>query len=231
MMLDFICELEVVLGKWPEGDAWSLAQIADQTHTSVPQVVDFLSEILDRELEVHESLSRAEAVQAFTVLSERMADELAARQRHIELRRDKAVKAYDVAMEKVRVLLVAKNWRSAYKSLTYYVGCYEKDVPKDLLLNLCGECLRLGVKSGANLQELSQWLRKGIAACLLGEGSSAAVEDALDFLDAYGECFMDSSDDRGRRLIANVLASVKGHAEAHDLVSRFDTLRQDLRIA
>lgn len=80
MMLDFICELERVMGKWPETTCWTLAQIADNTRTGVPQVVDILSDTLDRELEVHETLTHAEAVQVLATLKERMSGELAARQ-------------------------------------------------------------------------------------------------------------------------------------------------------
>jgi hypothetical protein len=230
MMLDFICELERVLGKWPENTPWTLAQVADATGAAVPQVVDILSDTLDRELEVHESLTHAEALQALTSLKERMATELAARAKRMEQRREKAMRSYDVTMEKVRVLQTAKNWRSAYKTLSYYVGCHEKDVPADLLLSLCGECLRLGIKAEANLQELSQWLRKGIAACLAA-GSPAATEDAMDFLDAFGDYFVEDTSERGRRLIGNVLETVKAQALTHNLIPRFDLLVKDLRIS
>lgn len=230
MMLDFICELDRVMSKWPEGASWTLAQIADHTQTGVPQVVDILSDSLDRELEVHETLTQAEAAQVLGVLKERMAGELAARAKRIEQRREKAMRAYDVAMERVRVLQTTKNWRSAYKTLSYFVGCHERDLSEDLMLSLCGECLRLGFKSEANLQELSLWLRKGVAACLT-LGTVEATEDAIDFLDAYGDYFMDETSDSSRRLIGNVVESVKAQATTHNLAPRFETLVKDLRIA
>ena len=229
MMLDFICELERVMGKWPESASWTLAQIADNTRTGVPQVVDILSDTLDRELEVHETLTHAEATQVLASLKERMAGELAARQKRLELRREKAIRAYDLTMEKVRVLLATRNWRNAYKTLSYYVGCHEKDLPEDLLLSLCGECLRLGVKSEANLQELSQWLRKGISACF-SLGTPEAVEDAIDFLDAYGNIFVDESSERGKKLLGSILETLKSHAVQFNLVPRYDVLVQELRI-
>ena len=229
MMLDFICELERVLEKWPDNVSWTLAQIADYTNTGVPQVVDFLSDTLDRELEVHETLTHDEATKALAILKDRMSAELAARERRMVVRRDKAIRAYDVTMEKVRVLQAAKSWRSAYKTMSYYVGRYEKDIPVDLLPSMCGECLRLGIKSDANLQELSQWLRKGVTACLAA-GLPESTEDALDFLDAYGDHFVsDTSSDGSRRLIGNVLESLKVQAEAHDLVPRYAALAKDLR--
>lgn len=212
-MLDFICELERVLAKWPENAAWTIAQIADATASTVPQVVDILSDTLDRELEVHESLAFAEARQALGILKDRMSVQLAARQRRIEANREKAIRAYDQTMEKIRVLQGAKSWRSAYKTLSYYVGRYEKDMPEDLLLTLCGECLRLGAKSQANMQELSMWLRKGVAACL-AIGTQEAIEDAIDFVDAYSELFAEDTEGRGSRLIGNVLESLKAQTGA-----------------
>lgn len=217
-MLDFICELERVLVRWPDNAAWTIAQIADATASTVPQVVDILSDTLERELEVHESIARHEAFRAFETLKDRMADQLAARQRRIEANRERAIRAYDQTMEKIRVLQSTKAWRSAYKTLSYYVGRYEKDMPEELLLSLCGECLRLGAKSQANMQELSMWLRKGVAACL-ASGTQEAIEDAIDFVDAYSEIFAEDAAGRGNRLIGSVLESIKAQnsAPAHNM--------------
>lgn len=207
-MLDFICELERVLIRWPDNGGWTIAQIADATASTVPQVVDILSDTLERELEVHELIVREEAARAHDILKERMADQLAARQRRIEANRERAIRAYDQTMEKIRVLQSTKSWRSAYKTLSYYVGRYEKDLPEELLLSLCGECLRLGAKSQANMQELSIWLRKGVAACV-ASGTQEAIEDAIDFVDAYSEIFTEDTAGRGNRLIGSVLESIK----------------------
>lgn len=230
MILDFVCELDRVIVKWPENASWTLAQIADQTLTGVPQVVDILSDTLDRELEVHESVTQAEAAQVLKALKERHAGELAARQRRLDQRREKAIRAYDVTMEKVRVLQSQKNVRAAYKTLTYYVGLHEKDLSDELLLSLCGECLRLGIKAEANLQELSQWLRKGVAACIRS-ASPSTTEDAIDFIDAYGPFFVEDVEGRGRRLIENVLDTLKSQATTYSLVPQFDSLMKDLKIS
>lgn len=229
MMLDFICELERVLTKWPASESRSLEQIADATETSVPQAVDYLSDTLDRELEVHETLTHAETLKALGLLKERMASQLAARERRMSERRDKAIKAFDVTMDKVRVLQATKNVRAAYKTMTYYVGRHEKDIPDELLLSLCGECLRLGIRAEANLQEMSQWLRKGVAACLAA-ATPEAIEAAVDFIDAYGDHFREDPVGGGRRLIGSVLDSVKVQAEALSLQPQFDSLVKDLKI-
>lgn len=229
MLLDFICELERVLGKWPANASWTLAQIADATESSVAQVVDIMSDTLERELEVHETLTNVDAAKALAVLKDRMSDQLAARERRQVQRREKAVRAYDVTMEKVRVLLATKNWRAAYKTLSYYVGLHEKDLGNELLLEMCGECLRLGFKAEANLQELSQWLRKGVTACL-ETGSPEHLADAFDFLDAYGAMFAEGDAMRGQRLMGNILETIRAQAESHNLMPQFAVLSKDLGV-
>jgi hypothetical protein len=230
-MLDFICELDRVIIKWPADASWTLTQVADATNASVTQVVDLLSDTLDRELEVAETVTRMEAEKALGILKERMSGELAARERQTAARRDKAIKAYDAAMDKVRALQVTKNWRSAYKTLSYYVGLHERDIPEDMLFTLCGECIRLGTKAEANTQELSQWLRKGVATCLKAS-SPQAVEDAIDFIDASSDAFMaDGLDaERGRRLIGNVVESIREHAESFNMTSQLAHLTKELRL-
>jgi hypothetical protein len=229
-MLDFICELEKVMCKWPDDDVWTLAHLADQTMTGVPQVVDIVSEILEKEIEVHETINKVDGTKVLTALKERMHGQLLARKRRMEIRRDNAIKAYDQAMDRVRVLLMTKNWRSAYKTLTYYVGRYEADLPDDLMLTLCGECLRLGAKANSNMQEMSQWLKKGVSACIRG-GTSEYTEEALDFIDAYSEHFIIDLGGRGRRLLNNMLSQLKDSVDTYNLTPQYNALVQGLGIS
>jgi hypothetical protein len=226
-MLDFIFELEKVIAKWPDSATWTLAQVSDYTGASIPLVVDIMSDVLDREIEVHETVTHTEAAKVLSTLRDRMAGQIVARQKRLDARRQKAMIAYDGAMEKVRVLQMGRNWRSAYKTLSYFVGCHEKDLPADLLSSLCGDCIRLGLKSEANLQELSQWVRKGVAACLT-QNTAEGVEDAFDFIDAYGADLLDS--DNGRRLVTNVMDLIRTDAAAFDLLPKYDSLVKELQI-
>jgi hypothetical protein len=229
-MLDFILEFERVLKQWPEGNNWSITQIADYTGSSIPQVVDILSDVLNREIEVHENLSLQDAAHGLKILKERMQHQLIARQRRIEAHREKAVKAYDMAMEKARVLQMTKNWRNAYKTLSYYAGRYEKDLPEELLLSLCNECIRLGIKSDANMQELSQWLRKGVAACVKNP-SPEAIEDAMDFIEAYSDHFKEGAPDGGRNLLGSVLGYLRDPVINFNLMTQYDTLLKEINIS
>ena len=226
-MLDFVCEFERVVSKWPQEACWTVAQVADYTATGVPQVVEVLSEVLGRELEVHESIGLSDATKALNILKDRLQVQLAARQKRIEETRAKAVMAYDNVMEKVRILQMTKNWRSAYKTLSYFGGSYEKQLPVEILQTLCGDCLRLGMKADANMQELSQWLRKGVRASLT-TGCEASLEDALDFIDAYSDFFIDRSQQGGRQLLANMLMRVRESAAQSNLMLQFDNIAKDI---
>ena len=228
-MLEFILEFERVLRTSQEGSSWNITQVADATQSSIPKVVDILSDALNREIEVHETISAIDASQALKFLKDRMQPQLIARQRRLDANRDKAIQAYDLAMEKSRVLQMTKSWRNAYKTLNYYVGRYEHDMPTDLLLALCNECLRLGIKSEANMQEMSQWLRKGVLACLKGQ-SVEATEDAMDFIDCYGEYFKNGTPDGGRRLLGSVLGSLRDPVINYNLLSEYDSLLKQINI-
>ncbi len=230
MMLDFICELEVLLNKWPDHDQWTLAQIADYTKTSVPQLVDFMTETLDRELEFHETLTREETLKVLEILKEKMKEPLEARRKQILALRQKAIDAYEQTTEKIRVLLLTKNYRSAYRTLSYYAGRHEKDLPPEMTLEICGECLRLGVKSEANLQELSQWLRKGIAASLQ-LNADESIETALDFLDAYGAYFTEDHEGRGRKVLAGVLDEIRRESDGLQYSPAYINLIRDLGLS
>lgn len=228
-MLDFIFELEKVIAKWPDSATWTLAQVSDYTGASIPLVVDIMSDVLDREIEVHETVTHTEAAKVLSTLRDRMAGQIVARQKRLDAQREKAMIAYDGAMEKVRVLQMGRNWRSAYKTLSYFVGCHEKDLPADLLSSLCGDCIRLGLKSDANLQELSQWVRKGVAACLT-QNTAEGVEDAFDFIDAYGADLLETENGKGRRLVTNVMDLIRNDAAAFDLLPKYDSLVKELQI-
>ncbi len=228
-MLDFILEFERILRTSQDGSTWNITQIADATGSSIPKVVDILSDSLSREIEVHETISMQDATQALKLLKERMQPQLIARQRRLDANREKAVKAYDLAMDKSRVLQMTKNYRNAYKTLSYYAGRYENDLPSELLLAMCNECLRLGIKSDANMQEMTQWLRKGVTACLTGK-SVDATEDAMDFIDCYSEYFKGGTPDGGRNLLGSVLASLRDPVINFNLISEYDSLLKEINL-
>ena len=189
-MLDFVFGLERVIPKWPANSHLTVTQIAELAGVSIATAVDALAISLSKELDVQDVVSLVEAKDALGSLQDRLQVQIAARQRRINALRDQAIAAYDLTMEKVRALLIVKNGRGAYKTLSYFVGRFEANLPTDLQLALCGDCLRLGSKTDANMQELAEWLKKGVALALLNPSKEATLDDwkkAADDSNKLGE--------------------------------------------
>ena len=230
-MLDFVFGLERLVAKWPAnpgtGKELTVTQIAEATVQGVAVAVDALAVALNKELDVQDVITLNEATQALKVLQERLAVQIQARARKVAARRDAAIKAYDSAQEKVRALQITKNWRNAYRTLTYFVGVHETDLPADLLVSLYGDLLRLGGRADANLQELGLWLRKGIQAALANP-SKESMLDALDFIDAYSEHFIQHSTGQGDRVLASVVGPLAEPASRFELHNEWQTLAAQL---
>lgn len=216
-------ELDRLVNKWPEGADWTISQVAMYTNTPVAKVIEYLSGILEKDLDAHDPLTLEEISKANSVLRERMQYQLLAREKAIKAKQEKTALRYDFVAEKVRILQIAKDHRSAYKTLSYFVGQNEKDLAQDLKLMLFGECLRLGIKAAINLQELAVWFRKGIETALV-EPSPTTLEDAFDFITAYSDHFLKEKENKGTRLLSNVLGSVQKIADDFELVSHFGSL-------
>lgn len=227
-MLNFVLEFERVIGKWPENTPWTISQIADYTNASVSTAVDAISTSLNREFDIQETISATEGRLVLQCLRERMSRQLDARLRKIQSEKDAAMRSYDLTMDSIRVSQQAKDWRTAYKTLSYFVGRYEKNIDQHLLVSLCGDCIRLGQKAGCNVQELGSWMRKAVESAALS-GSPDAVEDALDFIDAYGEIFMADSQGVGGKILTNALTVLEIPSLDYNLTTQWSTLSSQLR--
>lgn len=227
-MLNFVLEFERIIGRWPDNTPWTISQIADYTNSSVSTTVDAISTSLNREFDIQETISATEGRQVLQCLRERMSRQLEARLRKIQSEKDSAMRAYDLTMDSIRVSQQAKDWRTAYKTLSYFVGRYEKNIDQALLVSLCGDCIRLGQKAGCNVPELGSWLRKAVESAALS-GSADAVEDALDFIDAYGELFSADMQGVGGKIINNALTVLEIPSLDFNLTTQWTALTTQLR--
>jgi hypothetical protein len=203
-MLEFALAFEKVLSRWPDNTPWTIAQIADFTNSSISTAVDAISTTLNREFDVQETITPNDGRLVLAALKDRLSRQFEARERRIQEDRAAAMRAYDLTMERVRVTQMAKDWRSSYKTLAYFVGRYDKNISHDLLVSLCGDCIRFGQRAGFNMQEIGQWFRKAVEAAILS-GNPEFLEDALDFVDAYGEIFAADMTGVGGKILNNAL--------------------------
>lgn len=223
MVIDFIYKLNDVMPNWQSGTQWTLKQIADATDTSVPHVLQYISEGLSKDIEVTGLVTQDEALQALDLLSKKMRPQIEVREKILAERRRKAVEAYDRMMEKVRVFLAANNKHAAYKTLIYFAGQFEQELPKELLINACSDAVRLGMKAHINIQELGRWLQKGVAVSM-SVHTKENIEDALDLIDAYGDYFLKEETGKGAMLLGNILAALEEPAALHELWEQYKAL-------
>lgn len=125
-MLNFVLELDRVIAKWPENAHWTVAQLADYTHSPISVAVDAVSTTLNREFDLHETVSVTDGRQMLNALRDRLSRQLEMRQRKIQADRDAALRSYELTMESIRVSQAARDYRTAYKTLSYFVGRYYK---------------------------------------------------------------------------------------------------------
>jgi len=229
MMLDFLLELERVLKLWPDNVKWSLVEIAERTNTKIPHVVETITEVLNKSLDVHEPLTYNEVNKAHMILMDRKRPELEALKLREKQAIQKAVESYQGTMDKIRIMEITKNWRSAYKTLNYFYGINHALLPLDYRVEICNECLRLGIKEQINFQELSQWLKRGIQH-LLQKPSTDSIEDALDILDAYGDYFLSEPRGKGEKFLTNMFLLLKPSAMEFDLSVKLNEVARELEL-
>lgn len=228
-MLDFLLALERLIKIWPDNVKMSLVEVAERTQTPVPYVVECITEVLNKGIDVHDPLTFNEVNKAFVLLMDRNRGELEALRQREKQAVAMAVDAYDQTKAKIRIMEASRNWRAAYKTLNYFYGLHHSRLPSELKIDLCSECLRLGIKESINFQELSQWLKKGIQH-LMTRPSSEAIEDALDFLDAYGDYFLAEPKGKGEKFLTNLFLMLKPSAMEFDLSEKLNVVAGELQL-
>ena len=226
-MIDFIYRLNDMIPSWPHGTRWTLAHISEVTDTSVPHVLQYLSEGLGREVDIAGLISSDEALEAINNLSQKIRPEIEERERQIAQRRAHALTAFDRIMDKVRIMQAQGNWHGTFRTLSYFAGQHQDDLPRDVLITLCSDAVRAGIKSGANMQELGQWLQKAVATAMSSH-TKDGVEEALDLIDAYGDYFLNEDSGKGALLLGNILAALEESAARYELWEQYKNLVDQL---
>jgi hypothetical protein len=222
-MIDFIYKLHSILPNWPNGSQLTLGQISDATGTEIPHVLHYLGEGLCKEIDVIDTFTQEDASCAVDLLSKKMRPQIEARERVLAEKREKAAKAYDRMMGKVRVYLAANNSHSAYKTLVYFAGQFEQNLPEEILITTASDAVRVGIKAGINIQELGRWLQKAVSVAMKTQ-TRDGIEEALDLVDAYGEYFLSEDTGKGPLLLGNILAALEEPSARYELWEQYKTL-------
>lgn len=226
-MIDFIYKVNELLPVWPVDEKWTPHKIAEETDTSLPHVLQYLNEGLGKEIELGTTISNNDIHEAVGLLKKRYRDLIEEREKRKAERQQKAIRAFDIVMGKVRVMQSYSKWNHAYKTLCYFAGQYESELPREYLTTVCSDIIRMGIKARVNIQEISRWLQKGVSIAMSHQNRDGIAE-ALDFIDAYGEYFLNEDTGKGALLLGNILAVVEEPSARHELWEEYKGLVNQL---
>lgn len=195
------------------------------TSTDTDQVIQLLAPVLDRPLTAEDKVTCEEGEQAL----ERLEKALAAGERlgDVPKQGPKAAamaRDFDGVMRKVRLVSGGGDWRQAWRNLNYFMSENYPELDTERALEGCGECLRYGFRGNATVQELVGWMDKAISRCVADE-SAAGVEEALDFIDAYGEKFWEKGEGH---FIKNQLVGLQELIDRHGLQDKAREVNEGL---
>ena len=226
-MIEFVHKLKDILPEWPTDTKLSLEEISSVTHTSVPHIIQYFSDGLGKSLDVTDAITHDEARAALTQLSRELRSELEAHSKALADKQAKTLEAYDRMMTKIRPQLLARNWGTVFRTLNYFAGEHRENLPDDYLISLCSDIIRIGLKAGENIQELGRWLEMAVAVSL-HRNTQAGVEEALDFIDAYSEAFLQESTGKGGLLLGNLLAATEERAARFGLWEEYQAMMRSI---
>ena len=226
-MIDFVCKLKDMLPHWPNDSKFSFEEISNVTETSIPHIIQCFSDGLKKNLDGGEMISHDDAKTALTQLCREYRRELEARSKKLAKQQQLAIKCYHAMMSRVRNTLKDHNYPMAFRTLSYFAGEYRDSLSYEYLITLCSDILRIGIKAGENVQVLGNWLEMAIAVSLHQDNKNAVL-DALDFIDAYSDFFINESTNKGSLLLGNILAAVEEKSARFGLWEEYQKLIDDL---
>ncbi len=226
-MIDFVYRLNDAIPSWPAGGKWTLQELAQATHTSLPHLLQYLGEGLEKDLDLTSQISQEEAQETLRVLTDKLKPEIEERERQFAERQVQAIEASRRMDDKVRILEAQGLWHQSFRTITYFAGQYNEALPHDLLISICSNAVRAGLKSGANMQELAQWLQKAVATAM-SMHTKEGLAEALDLLDAYGEAFLAEDSGKGLLVLGNILAVLEEPSVRYELWETYKKLVDQL---
>lgn len=222
-MIDFVYKLKDILPDWPLDSKLSLEEISSATKTSIPHVIQYFSDGLKKSIDVTDRISHDEAKLALSQLCVELRSELEQRGFELAEKQAQTLEAYHRMMKKVRPQMQIHSWRTVFRTLSYFAGENREYLPDEYLATICSDIIRIGIKAGENVQELGRWLEMAVAVSL-HQNTRFGVEEALDFIDAYSEDFLNEASGKGSFLLGNLLSAIEERAARFGLWEEYQSL-------
>ena len=207
-MIEFLYKINEMLTTWQPDKNKSLEAISAQMNISIPHIIQYLSDVLDKEFDITDQLSFDEAMETFLILSRKLKPEIEEHEKKLAQEKIKASQLYEQLISRVSKMQIEKQWYQAFRSLTYFSGQKSTHLIKSTRIELCSEIVRSGIKASANIQEIGYWLQKAVYYAV-EEQDINGFDEALDLLDAYAEPFLKEKSGQGAKLIQTILGSLE----------------------
>ena len=120
-LTNFISNYENLLNRWPADQKMNYKEIAKQTKTELPLIMEFLSDTLINATDIHEPLSFKEAKKSFQLLKHKMSCLLEEYKKLLEKYQIASKECYENMLEHQNKLESEGKFYQAYKNLGYFV--------------------------------------------------------------------------------------------------------------
>jgi len=220
---EFLVGLRRIIKTWPETARWSIGQISSYTGSQEEDVMKWVSSILQKSMDLQSTMTIDEG----EMVADALAGLLETGERLPELRDNLVQKAMDEFKKlkpRLNNMTQKGDWRQAYKSLNYQLGINGQSLPLSLRLELFGDCLRFGQKADISDKELFRYLRFAVLESM-EDGTQGGIEEALDFIDAYGEIFIKGP---CQSSLVELLEQCSDPAAAYQMMDKYNELRTEL---
>lgn len=220
----FVEELDRVVAKWPDNAVWTVSMVAAYTGASQDEAEVWFSFGLETSLDFQTRLTADQGRHATARLKEAVRD--GAHVHRVETRAvaEATTARYQALKSRLRELAAEKDWRRAYKNLSNFVAQEGDRLTFEDQIEALGDCLRYGTKGEVAAGDLVQWIKKGVEVSLI-DGSKQGAEDALDFIEAYGDYFVEQGN---KLIIETLLTSLDKPIEQFSLGDRRLEVREEV---
>jgi hypothetical protein len=226
-MIDFIYKFNRLLSSWQIGTSKTMQDLSTQMEIPLPNLIHNLGEVLGKEFDVTVLLSFDEAMEAFLILGRKHRQEIELREIELEKEREKVAHLYSELAPRITKMQLDKKWYQAFRTLSYFSGQHANELSPSLIISLCSEIVRSGVRCSANLQEVSYWLEKGITASLSRQ-TEDSLEEAFDLLDAYAEYLLKEESGRGEKIVLKMLKILEEKSYQLNKLSRYKEVVKEI---
>lgn len=210
-MIDFIFKFRKLCSSWQKDSSrsYGIKELSAKLDIELPYLYKYLEESEFLILNHDKKISFKDGKKILAVLMQKNSFAIKKKEQQLEKEARETQVFYDKALVKNHQLQLQNDWDGSFRNLCYFAGEHGKRLSKENFVNLCSNIIRSGIRSkGANLQEISLWLKKAVEKSL-EDYSQESLEDALDLIETYSNYFMQERTGKGMKALIDILGLIE----------------------